>query len=133
MVFGKAIISNLSSTNFRIFKDGKTRSKVLLSHTDWKVEKGDNIDSKAFFSTGIIELPEGAKIDLHSHENREEIYFILKGKGEITVDGSSKILNQGDVIWFPSKTMHGLYNLNKEILQLYFATAVTSPGHMAHD
>ena len=136
MELNKAIISNvclIKGNNPRPYYDGKVKAKILVAHPNCKGEKGDSINSKAIFSAEIIELPEGAETGVHSHENREEIYFVLEGRGEVTVEKSKGVLNQGDVIWFPANNLHGIYNPNKENLKIFVVTAVTRPGMMIHD
>lgn len=56
----------------------------------------------------------------HKHDNEEEIYFILKGHGEIVAgetDDGKELRHQskaGDVYFFSPKTLIGFYSGNKE-------------------
>ena len=56
----------------------------------------------------------------HKHDNEEEIYFILRGHGEIvageTADGKElrHPSTEGDAYFFPPKTLIGFYSRNKE-------------------
>ena len=133
MKIGQARLVNLADVSRRSFPDGKTNSRVLFANKAWEdVDAGDKIDSQAFFSSGVLELPQGAEIASHNHPYREEIYYVLSGSGEITADGETVPVSPGQAFWFPAKVEHRTFNPNEEPLLLYFATAVTEPGHMVH-
>jgi mannose-6-phosphate isomerase-like protein (cupin superfamily) len=133
MKVGKARVANLSETKRRIYPDGKTNSRPIFGHVSWDAENGDKIDSKAFFSSGVLEIPSGGEIRSHSHPFREEIYYVLSGSGQATVDGEPVRLETGLALWFPANCEHRIFNSNQETLLIFFATAVTEPGHMSHD
>jgi len=58
----------------------------------------DELDLKGV-GIGLIHLKAGKGYKfLHQHEEQEEIYFILEGKGLIVIDGEEIELNQGDII-----------------------------------
>ncbi|MBN1815931.1 MAG: cupin domain-containing protein [Sedimentisphaerales bacterium] len=47
----------------------------------------------------INELPAGISIPfVHSHKRNEEVYIILKGKGQFYIDGDEFAVEEGDVI-----------------------------------
>lgn len=133
MKVGNARIANLNDTKRRIYGDGITNSRAMLGHVSWEIETGEKMDSKAFFSSGVLEVPSGGEIASHKHTTREEIYYVLSGSADVTIDGETIKVEPGIAMWFPANTEHRVYNPYKENLLMYFATAVTEPGHMAHD
>jgi mannose-6-phosphate isomerase-like protein (cupin superfamily) len=44
----------------------------------------------------------------------EEIYFIMMGEGEMTVDEETRHVVQGDAVWIPTGSRHGLANTGNE-------------------
>ena len=53
---------------------------------------------------------EGGKT-LESHlDPMEEIYYILKGEGQMSVDEETKHVKPGDAIWIPAGSRHSLVN-----------------------
>ncbi len=132
MKVGNARLATLNETKRRIYPDGKTNSRPIFGHLSWDAENGEKIDSKAFFSAGVLEVPPGGEIRAHRHEYREEIYYALSGVGEVTIDGKTITVQPGTALWFPANCEHRVYNPNQENLLFYFATAVTEPGHMSH-
>ena len=46
----------------------------------------------------------------HSHEDEEQIYFILEGNGIIMVGEERKRVRKGDAIYLPAGISHGFIN-----------------------
>jgi quercetin dioxygenase-like cupin family protein len=67
------------------------------------------------FSTNLrfiiySELKPGTSIGYHTHENNEEVYVILAGKGMMTINGEPHEVHAGDVILNKPYGSHGLAN-----------------------
>lgn len=54
----------------------------------------------------------GGSVEPHSHENTgtEHVFYILKGKGTIVLDGEKHAVESGTTIWIPSDVKHSLVN-----------------------
>src|SRR3954462_14295277 len=46
----------------------------------------------------------------HYHRVSEEIYFVVKGSGDMEVDGTHKRIAVGDAVLIPAGAWHSLYN-----------------------
>ena len=57
----------------------------------------------------------GAKSALHSHGNLQ-ISYIAKGSFELTINGQTKIVTQGDSAYMPANSIHGVSALEDGIL-----------------
>ncbi len=62
-----------------------------------------------------ISFEKGAKGNFHKHEHLQ-ITYIAKGSFEFTIDGETKIVNQGDSVYMPSNAEHGVTCLEEGIL-----------------
>ena len=51
-------------------------------------------------------LPANARTQRHYHKLCEEIYFILKGVGEMNVDGEKQTVGAGDAVLIPPGAWH---------------------------
>lgn len=51
-------------------------------------------------------VPVGARTRLHKHERSEEIYYIVAGDGEMTLDGASFRVTAGDSICIAPGSAH---------------------------
>lgn len=57
-------------------------------------------------------------IGYHKHLGNEEIYFIVEGKGIMTVDGEKRKVSSGDAIITYSGSSHGLDNNSSKVLKI---------------
>lgn len=71
-------------------------------------------------------LEPGAVIGEHAHEEDEEIYYVLEGRGTMTLDGERFEIGPGDLAVTPAGHSHGLVN-GQAPMRLIVACA-RSPG-----
>ncbi|HEX7244313.1 MAG TPA: cupin domain-containing protein [Solirubrobacterales bacterium] len=57
-----------------------------------------------------LELPPGAEQTLHSHEEAEQVYVIVRGAGTMSVAGDTQRVGEGDLILVPPATDHAIAN-----------------------
>ena len=62
-----------------------------------------------------IHFQTGAKGNFHSHVH-EQITYVAKGRFEFTVAGETSIVSQGDSVYMPSNSEHGVTCLEEGIL-----------------
>jgi mannose-6-phosphate isomerase-like protein (cupin superfamily) len=62
----------------------------------------------------------GTKMRIHKHMNNDEIIFIQKGEGTLTLGEESIEVKSGDVVFVPRGVWHGLHNTSKENLRMVF-------------
>ena len=55
-------------------------------------------------------LEPGESTQRHYHRDAEEIYFVVKGSGELEVDGDVKRIRPGDAVLIPPGAWHQLEN-----------------------
>ena len=134
----KLMIANTDKVNFQILAShGPTTQFQLLMGTTKSVR--DKL-AAAYQVTSLFIMDfdaRGTNIP-HKHNNEEEIYFILKGKGEIVAGESTEgmelrhLSKEGDAYYFSPKTLIGFYSENKEgedharILAVRFKNSVQS-------
>lgn len=61
----------------------------------------------------IAQLAPGKQLEAHV-DPMEEIYFIMSGEGEMTVDDETRHVVPGDAIWIPTGSRHALTNTGNE-------------------
>ena len=76
------------------------------------------------FCQGYVVVYKGGGIPEHDHETVES-YTIIKGHGEMEVDGEKQPVKEGDCIFIPGNLKHALYNTGEEELHMMF---VYAPG-----
>ena len=81
------------------------------------LEKPDTAGRRVKFVHDDILLP-GVSIGVHRHEHDEEYYYILSGKGTMTLDGRTFEVGPGDIAAVYPGGAHGLANTGAEDLRL---------------
>ena len=54
-----------------------------------------------------FEVPGGGLVDPHSHPTHE-FYYVMNGKGTMTIDGEDREISQGDLVYIPPDKVHSL-------------------------
>ncbi|MFN2455605.1 MAG: cupin domain-containing protein [Pyrinomonadaceae bacterium] len=75
-------------------------------------------------------LPAGAKVGRHHHLKTEEVYYILRGSGEMTIDAETRAVAAGDAIFIPRESAHSLENTGTEPMTLLL---VCGPAYSIED
>jgi mannose-6-phosphate isomerase-like protein (cupin superfamily) len=63
----------------------------------------------------IANLESGKTIESHK-DPMEEIYFVLSGEGEMSVDEETRHVRPGDATWIPAGSAHSLTNSSEQNL-----------------
>ncbi|KAJ5257112.1 hypothetical protein N7478_013216 [Penicillium angulare] len=75
---------------------------------------------------GIAVCPtEAGHLCAHRHI-QPEIYHILEGEGEVTIDGEKSRVNAGATVFIPGDAEHGIVNTGKGQLRWFYVFAVNS-------
>ena len=75
-------------------------------------------------------LPAGAAVARHHHLETEEIYYILRGSGRMTVGPEEREVSAGDAIFIPRNAAHTLSNTGREPMRLLL---VCGPAYSYED
>src|SRR6187402_542259 len=92
-----------------------TRRKVPITIKISKTKHG--VDGISFC---VEDMSPGRKMRVHKHLNNDELIFIHKGEGILTLDDKSIQVKTGDVAFVPRGTWHGLDNTGKGNLTMIF-------------
>lgn len=57
-----------------------------------------------------LSIPAGAEQTLHSHEESEQVYVVVRGSGAMSVAGDTQNVAEGDLILVPPATDHSVSN-----------------------
>jgi mannose-6-phosphate isomerase-like protein (cupin superfamily) len=81
-------------------------------------------------TTSLAVIQPGGEQRIHSHRP-EQVYFILEGRGSMSVGSETQRVEPGDCIFIPSGQPHGLKN-DGEVPLRYFSAAAPAyaPGHL---
>ncbi|HVA31431.1 MAG TPA: cupin domain-containing protein [Gaiellaceae bacterium] len=74
-------------------------------------------------SLAEAQLEPGEATERHYHRASEEIYFVLKGQGEMELDGETRFLRPGDAVLIPPGAWHTLENNGTSELRILCSCA----------
>jgi oxalate decarboxylase/phosphoglucose isomerase-like protein (cupin superfamily) len=83
-----------------------------------KISKTNNGVNEISFC--IEDMTPGRKMRVHKHLNNDELIFINKGQGSLTLDENVYDVKAGDVVFVPRGVWHGLDNHGTEDLRMIF-------------
>jgi len=76
-------------------------------------------------SLTLHRLQGGTEGDYHEHEDKEQVYYFLQGKGKMKIGGEVYKVREGDAVHIPPKTKHQLSNDDEDWIEhLIVSTAV---------
>lgn len=82
----------------------------------------EDFESSLHFLHELI-LEPGATIGAHTHHGSEEIYFMVEGAGEITVDGETAPMRPGDAVLTRSNSTHSFIVTGDNPVKLFIVEA----------
>lgn len=65
-----------------------------------------------------VVLSPGASVGQHSHNGIEEVYYVMNGTGQVSVNDETEPIGSGDAIPVRAREMHGFENDGTEPLEL---------------
>ena len=112
-------VRNLDEVPSFITKDG-SEIRELLAHRNSAIRNQSLAEAR---------VPVGAITESHCHPKTEEIYYILEGRGRMTIDGERRVVGPGDAIAIPPQAIHQIENTGEVVLRFLCCCA---PGY-EHD
>mgnify|MGYP001475093945 CR=1 FL=1 len=111
----------------------KTNIKVNIDDIGGKVAKEDEryivkdnpFGSKLVLSSTLLEPNKSTSG--HFHNGQEEVYFFVKGNGEMELDSERFAVKAGDIINIEDGVFHRVHNTNSNV-QLYFVCVFDGGG-----
>jgi len=98
----------------------KDRQSEVLRDTYFLIDP-ENSPSKNLKMGHTTVYPTG-KTTGHAHDNMEEVYFILSGKGRMVIGEDKFPIQAGDALYVPFGEYHETYNTGIEPLKLLWVT-----------
>jgi quercetin dioxygenase-like cupin family protein len=100
------------------FLDGSPMQQDDRSVRDLKlVYPETGFEDASTLCLGLVEIDPGHHSPLHRHKC-EEVYYVVKGSGEIEVEGERHSFGPGSAIFNRPNTIHRVWNTGDETVQL---------------
>jgi mannose-6-phosphate isomerase-like protein (cupin superfamily) len=97
-----------------------------------KLAKANHDFRREVFTTSrlqvvLMSLQPGEEIGLETHEDTDQVFYIVKGEGYAAVGDESHAFERGSLVVVPAGTPHNLVNDSGESLKLF--TLYVPPHH----
>lgn len=76
------------------------------------------IHNGRFSDLAVMSIVPGAELGEEAHKNTDEILFVVKGKGEITLNGRKEQIRRHDAVFVASGENHNLKSVGRKDLKL---------------
>ena len=93
-------------------------AKTVLGGGRIKRVIGSESAKNMALAIGIFQPGEG--LVLHDHPKEEELYYILCGKGTVTIGDQEREVKEGDALYVPIGVKHKIVNTGSEELRSVF-------------
>jgi len=94
-----------------IFRDAAARAAFAAD----KMGKSDLVRGAHLFA-GLNAFEPGQVHEPHAHCDRDKLYVVLQGRGELTIGEKRSTVESGDVALAPADVVHSLLNPGPERL-----------------
>jgi mannose-6-phosphate isomerase-like protein (cupin superfamily) len=98
----------------------KERESEILRDTYFLIDP-ETSPSRNLKMGYTIVYPTG-KTTGHAHEDMEEVYFILSGRGKMVIDADEFPIKEGDAFYVPFGAFHVTYNTGIQPLKILWVT-----------
>ena len=91
----------------------------------WRTMFSKDMAPTDTMSGGIAYLDPGSKLAPHFHP-QAEVYFILDGELEVTIDGHRQTVKPNTTIFIPGMAEHSMVNAGRQPARLFYCFATDS-------
>ncbi len=68
-----------------------------------------------------VRMKRGFETETHAHNHEEQIFIVLKGKGELTIEDETKEIEGGMAVYIPRRAQHRILALSDELVYIYIS------------
>jgi len=108
--------------NAKVYEFGSNTTTLLLDR---------NETNRVEFA--LIKWREGMQGAMVAHKEKEQIFFVLEGEGEVTVDGITETVKPGHMVFVPRNTPHTTKAVNGELVYLCLNSMVENMNDESFD
>ena len=98
----------------------KERKKTVLRDTYYLIEQGV-APSRVLTMGQTVIYPTGSTTG-HSHDDKEEVYYVISGEGEMVVGEDRFPVRQGDALYVPPGEFHTIFQKGNLPLVIVWVT-----------
>ena len=74
------------------------------------------IEDDPHFKVKRIEVLPGKRLSYQKHSKRDEHWYVVKGRGRVTIEGREQALEEGGCVAIGREAFHRIENIGRELL-----------------
>jgi mannose-6-phosphate isomerase-like protein (cupin superfamily) len=121
---GRTHIQNGSDKEVAKMSGERKNGRSVVFHQKIKKTAEENFSFRKVIYAGkfsdlaVMSIAPGAELGEESHKNTDEILFVVKGKGEVTLNHRTEKIKRHDAIFVAAGEDHNLKNMGAKDLKL---------------
>ncbi len=68
-----------------------------------------------------VRMKQGFVTELHAHDTEEQVFIVLEGTGELTIENENREINQSMAFYIPRKAKHKIVATSEELVYIYIS------------
>ena len=92
---------------------------TLIAETAGDMRRYREFVQRPTMSAGIFILPAGSP-DNHSPHDRDELYYVVRGRGTLQVAGEDRAVTVGSTMFVAAAVEHHFHSITEELVILVF-------------
>jgi len=86
-----------------VFRTENCRRYAFPTHVnELVIDRSQAAASEVF----LVEIEDGHALPLHRHDDMEQVYYVVEGRGTLTVNGEQHPIQPGDAVLIPASAPH---------------------------
>jgi len=66
-----------------------------------------------------VRMRRGFRTEVHAHDEQEQLFIVLRGKGQMTIGDEVREIHGGMVVFIPRKAPHAVEATGRELVYIY--------------
>jgi mannose-6-phosphate isomerase-like protein (cupin superfamily) len=110
----------------------ETWDDPVRGRVDFRTLFSREVTGTRALTTGIAVVPADGRLALHRH-TAPEVYYVLRGGGQVLVDGVENEVGPGSAVFLPGGSWHGVRASGPEPLRLVYTLAADGMADVDYD
>jgi quercetin dioxygenase-like cupin family protein len=102
---------------------------AALGTEDYPYAAYRRIFETARMAMSLVAVRPGAAVPAHTHHDEEQVYYVLRGHGTVTLGSRRHAVGPGSAVYIPLGTEHGVSNDSQtDLFEYLYVVSFVRPG-----
>jgi mannose-1-phosphate guanylyltransferase len=125
------LISNKEKSSYIKPYVENINQQVMFAEKSWGSYRVIDIDKNSL--TIKVVLNPGEQMSYHSHEQRDEVWVVIFGRGKVTIDGKTNLIMPGDILTIKAGCKHTIIaDSELRLIEIQIGENISKEDKMKH-